>query len=106
MEESKNKSTNSNKSFLPEDRKTRCGWMWASTDWLFGLFGKEDPYKRACKLHDDFFGDPQGLSRKQVDHAFYDAMTAIWERYDKPWLMWIQKQVYYGIARGTGWLFW
>lgn len=92
------------KSILPNDPKSRCGYFWASTDWMFGLFGKQDPLKRACNLHDELFDDPQGLSRKQIDQAFHDAMRAIWERHDRPWLMWVQMKIYYAVARGTGWL--
>lgn len=93
-------------SFVPEDNVRRCGYFWLATDWIFRLFRSKDPYERACALHDELFEDSQGLTRKQVDRAFYDAMQAIWERHDKPKLMWLQMQIYYGIVRSLGGLFW
>lgn len=91
---------------LPEDKIERCGYMWLSSDWLFGMFGKRDPMKEACVLHDKLFDKPDGLTRKEVDEIFYNAMTALIKERGGKWWMYVQRDVYYGIVRSLGWLAW
>jgi hypothetical protein len=91
---------------FPDDPCRRCGYMWLSTDWVFGLFGKKDPMREACRLHDDLFADPAGLTRKEVDDMFYRAMTVLIKEKGDKWYLYIQRDVYYGIVRSVGWLWW
>lgn len=92
---------------LPEDPCYRCGWFLLSTDWMYGLFGKKDPFYKACALHDDLYTPelrPEGLTRKQADQLFLSAMRTIIKEEHKGNIC--QAYVYYGIARSLGWLYW
>lgn len=90
---------------LPDDPCIRCGYLFLNTDWIFRLFGKTDPMKPACSLHDSLYdrelnGD---LSRKEADLLFLEAMKAL-VRDGKG--SYTQAYLYYYIARSTGWAVW
>lgn len=91
---------------FPDDPFERCGYLWFNTDFLFGLFGKTDPLRAACVLHDKLYERNHGLSRKQVDKLFWDATQKIIE--EKGGSVWLQMQarVYYGIVRSFGYFVW
>jgi hypothetical protein len=95
---------------LPDDPCYRCGYFALSSDWIFALFNSKDPMTPACKLHDQLYeiGPGIGMTRKQADDHFYDAMTIIVEKYSgwKRRLLYVQRNTYYGIVRATGGLYW
>lgn len=64
---------------LPDDPVERCGYFWLSTDKLFGLFGKKDPFLPACSLHDSLYDEllRGDITRKEADKIFYDAMKTL-----------------------------
>ncbi|MFK7942349.1 MAG: DUF1353 domain-containing protein [Paracoccaceae bacterium] len=45
-------------------------------------------YAKAAVLHDDMCRDPRGLSRRQVDDMFYDAMLVLKVNSVLAWSMW------------------
>lgn len=90
---------------LPNDPCVRCGYFFLNTDWIFRLFGKTDPMKPACSLHDSLYDRELngGISRKDADTIFLEAMKAI-VRSGKG--SYTQAYVYYYISRGLGWAVW
>lgn len=92
---------------LPEDGCKRCGWFLLSTDWIYRLAGKEEPFYKACALHDDLYTPelrPPDMTRKEADDLFLEAMKTIIREEGKGSL-WMA-YTYYGIARSLGGLFW
>lgn len=90
---------------LPDDPCERCGYFFLNTDWIFRLWGKEDPMRPACALHDSLYDNSLngGIPRKTADKVFYEAMLAI-VREGKATKF--QARLYYRIVRLTGWLVW
>lgn len=91
---------------LPEDPCIRCGWFFLSTDWVYKLAGREDPFTPACELHDNFYDvdlRPSGMTRKEADYLFLSAMLTIVEQgKGSKWVAY----TYYGLARSLGYFYW
>jgi hypothetical protein len=85
---------------FPDDPVARCGYFFIST-------GKHDPFITCCARHDDEYqkkdDGEQPKNRKQVDREFLGCMRFI--AGNNKWLR-IKANVYYGIVRGLGGLFW
>lgn len=61
---------------LPDDPVPRCGWKFFSTDWIFGVFGKEDPFLKCCLIHDIEY-ELKRKPRAQVDLELYECTKAV-----------------------------
>lgn len=82
------------------DSQDRCGIGWGSTT--------DDLFTPACKRHDHNYvlmGAGGGLSRAQVDAELLRDMKVLIKHTGRWWL-YPKAYLYYGIARGVGWLFW
>lgn len=86
-----------------KDTKLRCGYLWASTDWIYGLFNKVDPLTSSCVLHDNLYENPGNLNRYQVDQLFLQHMLKTASHKNSS-LLKAQAYLYYGIVRAVGWL--
>ena len=88
---------------LPEDPIERCGWMFLSTSWIYGLRGKKDPFVSACGLHDRLYTKPYTQNRLEADREYLYEMLRLVEEGEGSKK---QAYAYYYVARATGWLFW
>lgn len=87
---------------FPDDPVPRCGWKTLSTDWIFGFFGKEDPFLDCCRIHDIEY-KLKRKPRSQVDKELLQCMKII-AGYNPA--LYGLALTYYSIVRTTGGFFW
>lgn len=83
-------------------KEDECGWGPFQT-------GEDDPFLPFCHLHDFTYLEhdtkEDGRTRTEVDRQFLDRMLLMATNRDSDWLK-IKAYIYWGIARGIGWIPW
>lgn len=79
---------------FPDDKILRCGYGWASTEWLQKTVGLPEPFIPACAMHDALYETKSG-SRKDADRILLEGMLrnsySLWDR--------TRAYLFYGVVR-------
>jgi len=87
---------------LPDDPVPRCGYFCLSTDWIYRIFGKVDPFLKCCMVHDIEY-KLKRQPRSKVDRELYTCMKSM--AGFNPILQTVAL-TYYVIVRTVGGAFW